>query len=87
LLGDLKYGRTAKSLAKLMSIYAKKIKLILVSPKDLRMPKEEINMLKAKGVNLIQTENLKEVIGEADILYATRIQKEWFQKERKIGFI
>ena len=85
LLGDLKYGRTAKSLAKLMSIYAKKIKLILVSPKDLRMPKEEINKLKAKGVHLIQTENLKEVIGKADILYATRIQKEWFQKERKMA--
>ncbi len=63
----------------------KKFKLILVSPKDLRMPKEEINKLKAKGVHLIQTENLKEVIGKADILYATRIQKEWFQKERKMA--
>lgn len=85
LLGDLKYGRTTKSLAKLMSIYAKKIKLILVSPKDLKMPKEEISKLKTRGVKLIQTENLKAVIGKADILYVTRIQKEWFEKEGRIA--
>jgi len=85
LLGDLKYGRTTKSLAKLLSIYNNKVKLILISPKDLRMPREEIQKLKTKRMRVEETQDLNKVIGQADVLYATRIQKEWFVKEKKLA--
>ena len=85
LLGDLKYGRTTKSLAKLLSIYNNKVKLFLVSPKDLKMPREETQKLKAKGMSVVETHDLNKVIGKADVLYATRIQKEWFVKEKKLA--
>ena len=85
MLGDLKYGRTTKSLAKLLSIYTNKIKIFLVSPKGLKMPSEEIKKLKAKGVSVHQFEKLDPVISQADVLYVTRIQKEWFEKESKMA--
>ena len=46
MLGDLKYGRTVHSLARLLSLY--KVKLNYVSPDILRMPAEVIEELKAK---------------------------------------
>ena len=85
LLGDLKYGRTTKSLAKLLSIYTSKIKIFLVSPKDLKMPSEEIKKLKSKGVSVREFEKLDPIISQADVLYVTRIQKEWFEKEGKVA--
>ena len=85
LLGDLKYGRTTKSLAKLLSIYTNKIKIFLVSPKGLKMPSEEIKKLKSKGVFVQEFEKLDPIISQADVLYVTRIQKEWFEKEGKVA--
>lgn len=84
-LGDLKYGRTVKSLAKLLSVYAKKLKFIFVSPKELVMPKSELDHLKKKGISIEQTQDLKKVLPQADVLYVTRIQKEWFEKENKMA--
>ena len=83
-VGDLKYGRTVKSLAKLLSIYAKKIKFIFVSPKELIMPESEISHLEKKDIKIIQTQDLKKVLPQADVLYVTRIQREWFYKEGKM---
>lgn len=84
-LGDLKYGRTVKSLAKLMSVYAKNLKFIFVSPKELVMPPLEIKNLEQKNIKIVQTQDLKKVLPLADILYVTRIQKEWFENENKIA--
>ena len=76
LLGDLKYGRTVHSLAYALSMY--KAKLTFVSPKSLRMPKEVIDECKEQGLEPTQTTNLEKAIKNADVLYATRIQKERF---------
>ncbi len=84
LVGDLKYGRTTKSLAKLLSVYSKKFNLILVSPKVLKMPLEEKNYLLNKNIKIKETDNLNSIIAAADIVYVTRIQKEWFEKEKKL---
>ena len=46
MLGDLKYGRTVHSLARLLSLY--KVKLNYVSPEILRMPTEVMDEVKAK---------------------------------------
>jgi len=76
LLGDLKYGRTVHSLAYALSMY--KAELTFVSPKSLRMPKEVFDECNELGVEPKQTTNLEKAIKDADVLYATRIQKERF---------
>lgn len=84
-LGDLKYGRTIKSLGKLLTLVDKNLELFLVSPKILRMPGELVKEWKAKGVKVHQTEDLLKVLPQADVLYVTRIQKEWFEAEGKLA--
>jgi len=76
LLGDLKYGRTVHSLAYALSLYG--AELTFVSPGSLKMPKEVINECKKLGSEPNSTSNLEKAIKEADVLYATRIQKERF---------
>ncbi len=76
LVGDLKYGRTVHSLAYALSMYG--VELTFVSPKSLKMPKEVIDECKELGVEPTQTYNIEKAIKNADVLYATRIQKERF---------
>jgi len=76
LLGDLKYGRTVHSLAYALSLYD--VELTFVSPGSLKMPKEVINSCKELGVEPASTSSLEKAIKDADVLYATRIQKERF---------
>jgi aspartate carbamoyltransferase catalytic subunit len=52
--------------------------LTFVAPETLKMPKEVINECKEFGIEPINTSNLEKAIKEADVLYATRIQKERF---------
>jgi aspartate carbamoyltransferase len=76
MLGDLKFGRTVHSLARLLSLY--KVKLNYVSPEILRMPAEIIEELGTKGIEQGEHSNLQEVLPETDVLYVTRVQKERF---------
>jgi aspartate carbamoyltransferase len=76
MLGDLKYGRTVHSLAKLLSLF--KVKINYVSPEILRMPADLISQLEAKGMSQHEHTDLKAVLKETDILYVTRIQQERF---------
>lgn len=76
LLGDLKYGRTVHSLAYALSLFH--ANLTFVSPETLKMPKEVINECREFGIEPISTSNLEKAIKDADVLYATRIQKERF---------
>jgi aspartate carbamoyltransferase len=76
LVGDLKYGRTVHSLSHFFLSY--KIKLHLVSPPELAMPTEIVEMLKSKGVEVEIFDDLLAGVKDADVLYDTRIQKERF---------
>ena len=76
MLGDLKYGRTVHSLARLLALYD--IRLNFVSPEILRMPAEIIEELSAKGIPLTEQTNLDAVLAATDVLYVTRVQKERF---------
>jgi aspartate carbamoyltransferase len=76
MLGDLKYGRTVHSLARLLSLY--KVKINYVSPVILRMPPEIIEELNAKGVEQTVHTTINQVLPETDVLYVTRVQKERF---------
>ena len=81
LCGDLKFGRTVHSLINAMSRY-EGLKFVLVSPEELKVPSYVKNdALKKKGIPYIQTTDLEEVIGDLDILYMTRVQRERFFNE------
>jgi aspartate carbamoyltransferase len=75
--GDLKYGRTVHSLARLLSLY--QVRLRYVAPEILRMPKEIIQELDERGMPQDEHSDLDNVIGDTDVLYVTRVQKERFQ--------
>lgn len=81
--GDLKFGRTVHSLLKAMSRY-KNNKFILISPRELAIPqyiRDEI--LIKNNIEFVEVERLENVIGELDILYMTRVQKERFFNEEE----
>ncbi len=80
--GDLKFGRTVHSLIGALSRY-EKVKIVLISPNELTIPeyiKEEV--LKAKNIEYVETTSLEEVMGQLDILYMTRVQRERFFNEQ-----
>ena len=77
MLGDLKYGRTVHSLARLLSLY--KVKLNYVSPEILRMPKEVMDEVAEKKIQQTEFSSLEKVLPETDVLYVTRVQKERFE--------
>lgn len=77
MLGDLKYGRTVHSLARLLSLY--KVKINYVSPEILRMPREVMNEVGEKGIPQAEFDSLENVLPETDVLYVTRVQKERFE--------
>lgn len=73
LLGDLKNGRTVHSLAKLLNHYD--VKLRFVAPESLAFPPELVTELSNSPETAA---SLDQFVGETDILYVTRIQKERF---------
>ncbi len=74
--GDLKYGRTVHSLIAALSRYHG-IRVVLISPEELKLPgyvKHEY----MNDMDCVETASLDEAIGDLDILYMTRIQRERF---------
>lgn len=83
MVGDLLFGRTIKSLAKLLAVVGKKITITFVSPEELQAPRELIEELKGK-VTIHETDDLKKVLPNVDAVYMTRVQKEWFEAAGKL---
>lgn len=82
LCGDLKFGRTVHSLIKAMVKYDN-VKFVLISPEELKIPEYiRTHILEKQNVEFVETTNLEENIGDLDILYMTRVQKERFFNEQ-----
>ena len=79
--GDLKFGRTVHSLAEAMSRYPRN-QFIFISPQELQVPEYITQMLNEAGIRYTTAERLESVIGDLDILYMTRVQKERFFNEQ-----
>lgn len=77
MIGDMKNGRTVHSLSKLLLKMGVK-KFCWISPKILQMPEEIRQKVKHQGAEIIETEQLDDVIGNLDVMYVTRVQKERF---------
>ncbi|MBR2473933.1 MAG: aspartate carbamoyltransferase [Clostridia bacterium] len=79
--GDLKFGRTVHSLISALSRYTG-IKFVLISPDELKLPGYiKDGVLEKNGLTYTETKDLDGVIGELDILYMTRVQRERFFNE------
>ena len=85
LAGDLKYGRTVHSLIKLLALY-RDLKFTLISPKGLEMPAYILEQAGRNGHVIEQTHSLEEGLRGADVIYATRVQKERFEAEQLEGY-
>ena len=79
--GDLKFGRTVHSLTQALSRY-KGNKFIFISPKEHSLPEYVREQLDEKGIPYTIADRLEDVIGELDVLYMTRVQKERFFNEQ-----
>jgi aspartate carbamoyltransferase catalytic subunit len=76
LLGDLRYGRTAHSLAYALSHY--NVTLHTIAPNGLEMPENLVEELKDRGTEVIEHSSVTEILQELDVLYVTRLQRERF---------
>lgn len=79
--GDLKFGRTVHSLIKALSRY-KNVKFVLISPEELTIPdyvRKEV--LIKNNIEFKEVRTMQEVLGEVDVLYMTRVQRERFFNE------
>lgn len=78
ILGDLLYGRTIHSLIKLLSLYDN-IEIYGLSKGAFALPKEYIDMLKARGIEYKKCNSFDDLPKDLDIIYHTRIQAERFE--------
>ncbi|HXE19504.1 aspartate carbamoyltransferase [Castellaniella sp. UC4442_H9] len=85
LAGDLKYGRTVHSLIKLLALY-RGMKFTLVSPPGLEMPEYVLEHVARNDHVIQQTHDLAQGLKGADVIYATRVQKERFSGEQMEGY-
>jgi aspartate carbamoyltransferase catalytic subunit len=75
LAGDLRHGRTARSLALLLSRFPGN-QLLMISPPELRMGTDVLDQL--NGARVDETDDLQNAVTGLDVLYQTRIQAERF---------
>lgn len=79
--GDLKFGRTVHSLIKTLSRYENN-RFILISPEELEIPEYiRREVLTKRNIEFKQVRTMEEAMGELDILYMTRVQRERFFNE------
>ena len=79
-VGDLANGRTARSLAYLLSKY-RDVELWFVAPAQVAMRRDIKDHLDEHGVRWHETRELDEVLPKVDVVYQTRIQKERFDDD------
>lgn len=75
--GDLKHGRTARSLSYLLAKFPNNT-ITYVSPKELKIGSDIKAYLKRHSIKVSETEDLDSTLPKADVVYWTRVQKERF---------
>ncbi len=74
-IGELDKGRTARSLVYLLAKF-ERIKIFFVSPPELRIHADILSYLDRHGVHYELATDINRVVGEADVVYQTRIRPE-----------
>ncbi len=78
--GDLKFGRTVHSLIRALVRYEGN-RFVFISPVELKLPGYIRDELEDANVSFKEVQRLEDVIGELDLLYMTRVQRERFFNE------
>ena len=78
LIGDLKHGRTIRSLAYLLGKYDD-VTIYFVAPQALAVGQDIKDYLDNHNVTYNETEDLASIVSVVDVMYQTRIQKERFK--------
>jgi len=76
MVGDLRYGRTVHSLARLLCLYD--VRMTFVAPELLRLPLDVLNDIRSCGRPVAESYNVQDAISDVDVLYVTRVQRERF---------
>lgn len=87
--GDLKNGRTIRSLCQLLSLYPNN-RITFVSLPELNMQEDIKDLLRKSNTEFSETDNASEAFKNADVVYWTRLQKERLEKSSNFkngGFI
>lgn len=80
IMGDLKYGRTVHSLMKLMSLYDD-VTFRLYAPPSLELPDYIAQYAIEHGSRVVYCDNQVEALSGAQVVYATRVQRERMTEE------
>ena len=82
--GELDGGRTARSLAYLLSKF-ERVKIFFVSPPEMQMRPDILEHLDEHNVWYALESDIGAVIGEADVIYQTRIRPERVRDNRELS--
>lgn len=81
LCGDLTFGRTVHSLIETLCRFGH-VHFVLISPEELKLPQYVLDRIDANPTcSYDEISDLAGVIGDLDVLYMTRVQKERFFNE------
>jgi aspartate carbamoyltransferase catalytic subunit len=75
--GDLRFGRTARSLALLLALYPG-VEMTFVAPAVVQVRRDTLDRLDARGIEWRLADQLTDVLEGIDVVYQTRVQKERF---------
>lgn len=77
MVGDLKYGRTVHSLSYALAPFSPKY--VYCTPAELKMPEAITRDVRARGIPVEETTDIRAALAQADIVYMTRVQRERFE--------
>lgn len=75
-VGDLKRGRTVRSLIYLLCKYPG-VRFVFVSPPELRIGEDILEYVNRHGIEHETCDDVRSCLGDLDAVYMTRMQDEW----------
>lgn len=75
-VGDLKRGRTVRSLTYLLCRYPG-VRLQFISPPELQIGQDIVDYVKRHDIEYEMSDDVRKIIGDCDGVYMTRMQDEW----------
>ncbi len=75
-VGDLKRGRTVRSLTYLLCRYPG-VRLMFVAPPQLQIEEDILDYISRNGIEYELGDDIRGCIGDCDAIYMTRLQDEW----------
>src|SRR5690606_37192829 len=84
MMGDLRRGRTVRSLCYLMKNYTG-VRLVLIAPGRVSVEQDDKTHLEEHGSPYTETASLEDALPKLDALYVTRMQTEWDTAGESLG--